>query len=562
MSLAEASAYNRVMSRVACLSLLALACGEVARYPGGGGGAGGAGGAGAGGGGGTAPSPTAAAALMRTLEELAAFGQKRVGTPGGKQAQDYLVARFRELGLEDVHTEDFQFPRHDVEAATVLLKTGFSPPAPVGFDVFEGSGGGDVEAAVVFVGAAVGGLGGVDVRDKIALVQRNPSLHRSTQYENVARAGALAMLYISQAPDNLRQVGSVRRAWEAVGPIPAITIGSEDGEAVMRALAMNLPVSAHIQTRVVGTPASGGNVVGRIRGREGNRGQLVLGAHFDTWFVGSVDNTSGVAALLALAELRARKGERPRYDLVFVAWDGEEVGLYGGYSFVRQHTVVTPEPVLAILNFEMPSSKDASLQALGHSNTPVLERALEDALLNRTYSFYVGLEVVPSFFGGIIPTDIQGAYRVGIPTASTVVDTAYYHTTADTPDKVDLAVLAEAAERFEKALDELDAAEPAAFTVRDPKLWQLELALSPGGGFDVVARDSTGKPQPSATVGLTVFYDHYFPAGAVTATSGADGKAHLGLDPAWLRMGTGHRFAHLWAGTDYPLVEAIVSVGQ
>lgn len=550
-----------MVPRLALVTFLALSCGEVTRYPGAGG-AGGAGGtAGAGGGAGSgATSPTATVSLMRTLDELAALGQKRVGTPGGKLAQDYVLARFRELGLEDVHTEEFQFPRHDVEAATVLLKNGFGPPAPVGFDVFEGSGSGDVNAPVVFVGAAVGGLGGVDVRDKIALVQRNPSLHRSTQYENVAKAGALAMLYVSQAPDNLRQVGSVRRSFEAVGPIPAITIGSDDGEAIMRALAMSLPVSAQITTRVAGTPASGGNVVGRIRGREGSRGQLVIGAHFDTWFVGSVDNTSGVAALLALAGLRARRGERPRYDLVFVGWDGEEVGLYGGYSYVRQHTVLTPEPVLAILNFEMPSSRDASLQALGHSNTPVLEMALEDAMLNRTYTFYVGLEVVPSFFGGIIPTDIQGAYRVGIPTASTVVDTAYYHTTADTPDKVDLAVLAEAAERFDKALDELDAAEPSAFAVRDPKLWQLGLGVAPLG-FDVTVKDSTGAPQPSAAVGMTVFYDHYFPAGEVRATSGADGKAHLALDPAWLQLGTGHRFAHLWAGTDYPLVEAILSVG-
>ena len=51
---------------------------------------------------------------------------------------------------------------------------------------------------------------------------------------------------------------------------------------------------------------------------------------------------------------------------------------------------------------------------------------------------YAGLELVPTLFGGIIPTDIQGIYRNGVPTASTAVDSPWYHTIEDTPDKVDL----------------------------------------------------------------------------------------------------------------------------
>jgi 3-oxoacyl-[acyl-carrier-protein] synthase-1 len=44
------------------------------------------------------------------------------------------------------------------------------------------------------------------------------------------------MLYVSKVQDNLRQVGSVRRDFEDLGPIPAITVGKEDGELLEQEL--------------------------------------------------------------------------------------------------------------------------------------------------------------------------------------------------------------------------------------------------------------------------------------------------------------------------------------
>ena len=56
-----------------------------------------------------------------SLEDLAAFGKKHVGTDGAKQAGDYLVSRFRQLGLADVHTESFQFPRWDLMSSSLTV---------------------------------------------------------------------------------------------------------------------------------------------------------------------------------------------------------------------------------------------------------------------------------------------------------------------------------------------------------------------------------------------------------------------------------------------------------
>ena len=51
----------------------------------------------------------------------------------------------------------------------------------------------------------------------------------------------------------------------------------------------------------------------------------------------------------------------------------------------------------------------------------MLDQALTGATLPSLYTTYVTLDLVPMLFGGIIPTDIQGIYRSGVPTLSTAV---------------------------------------------------------------------------------------------------------------------------------------------
>jgi Iap family predicted aminopeptidase len=76
------------------------------------------------------------------------------------------------------------------------------------------------------------------------------------------------------------------------------------------------------------------NVLGMVKGA--GKGWIVIGAHYDhlgrmgpdTYFPGANDNASGTAMLLSLAEHFA-KGKKPRHNLLFVAFAGEEAGLIG-----------------------------------------------------------------------------------------------------------------------------------------------------------------------------------------------------------------------------------------
>jgi len=492
--------------------------------------------------------------LLRTLEDLAALGEKRAGTPAGVKAAQYLRARFIEAGLEAVRLEEFHFPRHEVLGSSCVLSIA-GARWPAVYEVFEASGAGVVRAQV----AAPGG----DARGRVALVERNLTYHRSTQYLDAVRAGARAMLSISSAPGNLPQAGSVRRAWEASGEIPALSVGAADGTILRAALAAGQPVDAELDVATRVSRGRGQNVLGVIPGAEPH--QLVVGAHYDTWFAGSTDNGGGVAALLAIAGLRARR-ERPRYTLVFVAWDGEELALYGGYDFLRRHRAWPSSgraPMLAVIDLETPSAHGAQAYALARSTHAPLEGAITGVGLHELFALNVPMDLVPELFGGVIPTDIQGLYRAGTPSVSTAVDSPYYHTEADTPDKVDLARLAETVTLFDRAIDRLLAEPPERFAAHDPALWRAELSARMGGGrliVDVAIASGAGSPRAGAAVEAVLFHDHFFESASGHARTDGAGRATLELAcDAELR---GPRFVHVTAGERWPLVEAVLPIGS
>src|SRR5262249_11608051 len=232
--------------------------------------------------------PTDPATLAQTLGDLAAFGNKHVGTPAGAQTGDYVRGRMESIGLSGVHFEQFEFPRQDISSASVSVTIAGAPSTP-GADAFDGTGAGHADADVVYVGYATDQeLAGKDIHGKIALVDRSTQTHRSVQYANLGRAGAAAMLYVSMTPGNLRQVGSVRLSGgTAMGAIPAVTIGHDDGAALEAAVQAGQTVHAVIDVAATSSVGTGRNVIGRVIGRDAAGPQIVIGAHYDTWFTGS-----------------------------------------------------------------------------------------------------------------------------------------------------------------------------------------------------------------------------------------------------------------------------------
>lgn len=499
--------------------------------------------------------------LERSLEDLASFGNKRAGTAAGFAAGDYLADAFRAAGLEDVRFEEFTFPAFELEGSSLAF-TVDGAPLTVGHDVLAYSGAGTVSGVVVHVGVGKeNDYAGVDATGKIVMVDRDPVFHRQAQYALVIAHGGTAMLFASAAPDNQPQIGTVTDPEDGLGPIPALTIGRDDGVTLATAIAAGQAVQATLSVDASIAPASGRNVVGSLPGTDPGGAYFLVGAHYDTWFEGAVDNASGVAAIREIAAAAAAGAPR-RFGLVFVGFDAEELGLFGGYDYLRRHVVVGGEPALGFLNFEMPASRPGpGIKAIAYTATSALIDPLRAAGLDAHYPYFVPMAFVPEYFGGLIPTDIQGMYWYGMHGTTTFCETPYYHTPGDTHDRVDTGYLADSVLRFEQVLDSLDAVDPTLLGVRDPSLWTAEVTTDSSSGpldVTVAVRTAEGTPAVGAQVTVWLDVDDFTRAFRAELITDDTGTAQVAVPETALTAGSGGRWLHVTAGQTYPLAEAIV----
>ncbi|MEI6433701.1 MAG: M28 family peptidase [Bacteroidota bacterium] len=100
------------------------------------------------------------------------------------------------------------------------------------------------------------------------------------------------------------------------------------------------------------------NVLGIIRGSDTTR-NIIVGAHYDHLgvrkgkvFNGADDNASGVAGMLALAKVWAKCAEKPRCNIIFAAWTGEEKGKLGSNYFSRNSRIL-PDRLFLVVNLDM-----------------------------------------------------------------------------------------------------------------------------------------------------------------------------------------------------------------
>ena len=102
------------------------------------------------------------------------------------------------------------------------------------------------------------------------------------------------------------------------------------------------------------------NIVGIKKAKNNTAKTVVIGAHYDNVVIdascGANDNASGVAVLLALAQ--RFKNLEFDFNILFVAFGAEEVGMYGSSYFVGQLTQVQLENMLLYINIDSIASGD------------------------------------------------------------------------------------------------------------------------------------------------------------------------------------------------------------
>ena len=174
------------------------------------------------------------------------------------------------------------------------------------------------------------------------------------------------------------------------------------------------PHGANAQAR------SGKNIVGWID--NGKKQTIVIGGHYDhlghghfgsrhvgeaAIHNGADDNASGIAAIFRLAKhLKAQK--KPRHNYLFVAFSGEEMGLFGSKYFV-DHAPVAVGQMNYMLNLDMVGRlNEAKVLAInGAGTSPVWKPTFEKLDVN-------GI-TVKTTDSGVGPSDHTSFYLKNVP---------------------------------------------------------------------------------------------------------------------------------------------------
>ena len=277
------------------------------------------------------------------LSELAEdVGVRTGGTDLEREAAEFLADRLGGLGYNP-EIQEFSW---DSPAASLTV-AGLEPDE-LDANTLSGTSNGEATAPLTFVGLAkpedipTEGLEG-----KIALIERG-EITFVDKVSHVHDAGAVAAIIYNREEGNFR--GSLRGRSE----IPAVSLSRADGLMLKELVETGEPVEATVVVEASAVPSR--NVIAELPGT--GDGVIVIGAHYDTVpdSVGASDNSSGVGALLAVAERLA--GSSFPFTVRFVAFGSEETGLQGSEHYVDSLSPEDLEEIHLMINLDSIGSGD------------------------------------------------------------------------------------------------------------------------------------------------------------------------------------------------------------
>ncbi|MFJ4167039.1 M28 family peptidase [Microbacterium sp. NPDC089698] len=473
--------------------------------------------------------------ILATIEDLVALAPRATGSPGGAAAAAYVEDRFARAGLDTEILEVPSFAWRATECGITVGGGAEVPCSPILHSAlpahdWAGSVRHVVEAPVVDIGSDR--VRRHDVRGAIVLFDltfdmtlahtlpitmflhdpgrrvlrrdvlrsRNPyvtSLARTMR--DAAAAGAVGVIgVLRDYPDSLgyhneyyrrtlfrlpgawvtRAGGARLRAELRRSSGATLTLGVTREEVVSRTVIGVLPG---------GDDASGRGAPGRSAGPAGSAGQrgrrggaprgdaVMIQSHHDSVGAGAVEDASGAAEVIALAEhyaAEAAAGRRPAKTLLFTTFDTHFTGYQAHREFARQHVLSREAPWRIVLNATIEhiglravEGPDGGFASTGETEPRGIFLNVNPAFTTRIAGLIrrhrmhatsiLGAGLL-EFFAGGIPTDASFTFVSGVPTVSLISGPLYLYDDADTIERIDTAQLEPVARFFIDIVDDAD----------------------------------------------------------------------------------------------------------
>jgi len=356
---------------------------------------------------------------------------RRAGTAGEKLASNYISTEFHNAGLEMIEEKTWLQPFEINDGKQIDNTTHFivnnnelildKDYFPLAFSATKKTSG---TVAIALQESGVPWF--IDIKDLLEENKDNPHfdldevLHgKVTEY---SKKGATAVVFYndSKIADNISFNAKDKSEPEAV-PVLYITNDAKKKFLKDESASFDIKINVAISEK----KRIGNNVVGYIN--NGADKTVVVGAHYDHLGYGedgnsmyrgpeklihngADDNASGTAALIELAKL-LKQSKFKNCNYLFIAFSGEELGLFGSKYFV-EHPAIDLKKVDCMINMDMVGRLNDSSHVLtigGYGTSPVWRDLFSNSLSEKKY-FTLKYDST-----GTGPSDHTSFYRKDIP---------------------------------------------------------------------------------------------------------------------------------------------------
>ncbi len=386
------------------------------------------------------------------LESLTTeVGPRLAGTPGDTAAVAWAQAKLGELGFDKVWTEEVTFPAWVRGSESCRVLSPFPQPLQLtalgnsvgtpdqgieaevvevaDLDSLKAQEGRPYEGKIVFINNAM-------ERTKTGRGYGRAVVARTTGAAEAAQRGALAVLIRSIGTDSHRFPHTGTMKYDAeIRPIPAAALSNPDANLLANMIQRGQPVRLQLNmSSRQGGMFTSHNVIAEIKGREKPNELILLGAHLDSWDLGTgaLDDGAGVAIVTEAARLISTLPQRPRRTIRVVLFANEEGGLYGAKAYAERHKNDLHHHIVA-------AESDFGAGLIWAFSTNVNDRSLP--AMSQIASTLAALGIEPGNNETSGGPDVGPLHKLGVPVVSLHQDGSdyfdYHHTADDTLDKAD-----------------------------------------------------------------------------------------------------------------------------
>ncbi|GLX77890.1 peptidase M28 [Thalassotalea insulae] len=285
-------------------------------------------------------------------------GPRLMGSEGDKKAVQWAVNKMKALGFDKVWTEEVTgtlWHRGQAEAQIIAPYPQKLVAIALGGSVGTGEQGITAEIAHFASLDELKAAPDNSLAGKIAFISKRMDRHidghgygetvgaRVNGASIAAQKGASAIIIRSIGTDNNRIAHTgVMRYQDGIAKVPAAAVSNPDADMLVNQLKREQAVKLYLKL----TPstdekvkARSANVIGEITGSEFPEQIVAIGAHLDSWDVGTgaLDDGMGVGIVMAAAHHIKALANRPKRTVRVILFAAEEVGLLGAQQYMIDH---------------------------------------------------------------------------------------------------------------------------------------------------------------------------------------------------------------------------------